>query len=163
MKQIWVPYWEWEDYLSGMWRKIPKNEEIEMLEKCVEFTGNWIKYGSFMERVVKAWPRTMLNSLSNPSVNKRAFIGHCACCLAFGCPEYITRQAWKLLTEKQRIDADDIAEICYAEWKDQRLRSEMGAKMLSGTSGRITAGDLRHGSVLAENSDLHFKERSLFN
>ncbi len=129
IKQVWIPYWDWEDWKAGMWRKV-ENEE-ELLVKCVEFTGNWILYGEWMQKVVKEWPLTMLNSLSNPSINKRAFIGHCACCLAFGCPEYVTRKAWKILTDQQRKDADDIAEIVYHEWKNNRLREQMEVEVLS--------------------------------
>lgn len=115
MSRAYVPYWEWEDWLNGMWRKC-ENED-DMLNRCVKFTGNWELYGSWMEKVIDAWPRTMLNSLSNTSVNPRAFVGHCACSLAFNCPEYITRKAWKLLTEKQRIDADAVAQKHVDTWR----------------------------------------------
>lgn len=137
IKQVWIPYWDWEDWKHGMWRKLPKEQEAEMLERCIEFTGNWVLYGEWMQRVVQEWPLTMLNSLTNPSVNKRAFIGHCACSLAFGCPEYITRMAWKELTDQQRLDADDIAEITYHEWKNNRLHQQMAEQMLPGASRRI--------------------------
>lgn len=78
IKQQFVPYWEWEDYLNGMWRKLPKEDEPKFLSNAVEFTGDWVKYGAAMGEVIELWPRTMLNSLSNKSLNRRAFLGHCA-------------------------------------------------------------------------------------
>lgn len=116
IKQQYIPYWEWEDWINGMWRKIPQEQESEWLNKCIEFTGDWIKYGSAMEEVVKQWPRTMINSLTSPSTNKRAFVGHCAVQYKIQCPEHITRMAWKELTEKQRNDADEIAQIVIDDW-----------------------------------------------
>lgn len=130
IKQQWVPYWDWEDWHNGMWKKVDKEQESEFLEKCITFTSNWIEYGKWMQLVVEKWPNTMLNSLSSPSINKRAFIGHCACSLAFNCPEYITRMAWKHLTDQQRADADDIAEIVYHDWKNKQLHRQMEAAML---------------------------------
>lgn len=110
IKQVFVPYWEWEDYKNGMWRKLPKSQESEMLNKAIQFTGDWTRYGEAMGRVVKEWGRTMLNSLTNSSINKRAFLGHCACSLDFNCPEYITRMAWKELNDNQRLEADKVAQ-----------------------------------------------------
>src|SRR5205814_4885913 len=90
IKQQWIPYWEWEDYLNGMWSKGDESR----LQEAIEFTGNWQLYGAAMLDVLFAWPRTMLNSLTNPSVNKRAFLGHCAVCFRLGIQESITRMAW---------------------------------------------------------------------
>lgn len=113
MKRVYIPYTEWEDWENGMWNQTAPEG---MIQKAIEFTGNAELYGSWMERVVNEWPRTMLNSLTNPSVNKRAFVGHCAVCLAIGCPEYITRLAWKQLNQEQRDAADEMAEKIISAW-----------------------------------------------
>ncbi|MHA2404643.1 MAG: hypothetical protein ACXADH_16710, partial [Candidatus Kariarchaeaceae archaeon] len=89
MIQQYVPYWEWEDWINGMWRKV--DSEPEWIAKAVEFTGDHIRYGSAMREVSIEWPRTMINSLTNKSINRRAFLGHCACSFKINCPEYITR------------------------------------------------------------------------
>lgn len=133
INQVWVPYWFWEDWHNGMWNKIEKEQESEMLQKSIEFTGNWVLYGAAMIKVVELWPLTMLNNLTNPSINKRAFLGHCACCMEIGCPEYITRMAWKQLTDRQRFDADEIAQIVIDEWHekaDLSVYQNMGVKVL---------------------------------
>lgn len=116
MIQKYIPYWYWEDWKHEMWRKLPQKEENDMLSKAIEFTGDHIKYGNAMEIVSKKWPMTMINGLTNMSVNRRAFLGHCACSYAINCPEYITRQAWKHLTEKQRIMADHVAQKTIDIW-----------------------------------------------
>jgi hypothetical protein len=136
IKQIFVPYWEWEDYLSGMWRKVEPVQESKLLIEVIEFTGDWVKYGNAMGEVIDIWPRTMLNTLTNKSVNRRAFLGHCAVQYKINCPEYITRQAWGMLTDKQRFDADLIAEKHIKHWeyefktKNRDLYKGLGEQML---------------------------------
>lgn len=116
IKQVWTPYWEWEDWHAGMWRK--SDTEKLHLQQAIEFTGDHIKYGNAMLDVVFAWPRTMLNSLTNPGINKRAFLGHCAVTFKLAIPEYITRNAWKLLTQDQRDRADKIAQETIEAWRE---------------------------------------------
>jgi hypothetical protein len=116
IKQVWIPYWQWEDWLNGMWHTLPQRDEPVMLQRAILFTGNYKIYGAAMRAVIKQWPNTMLNSLTNPSINKRAFLGHCACSFAINCPEYITRQAWHLLSEQQRVKADNEAQQTIDLW-----------------------------------------------
>lgn len=116
MKQIYIPYIMWEDFNAGMWRKLPKDQERRFLDKAIEFTGDTELYGMAMQIVIDEWPLTMLNSLTNPGINKRAFLGHCAACWAEDIPEYITRQAWYKLTQKQRTEADEQAELCIKKY-----------------------------------------------
>lgn len=117
IKQVWIPYQEWEEWKAGMWRNLAKSEEPQFLSMAVEFTGDHIRYGEAMRQVAFDWPRTMLNALTNRSINQRAFLGHCACQYAMEIPEYITRQAWGMLTDKQRFDADAEAQKTIDSWK----------------------------------------------
>ena len=115
--QVWTPYIEWEDWLNGMWRKVETGERDELLRQAIEFTGNWERYGAAMREVILAWPRTMLNHLTNTSINQRAFVGHCAVCFKVGMPESVTREAWKHLTDEQRTKADLVAQQAIDSWK----------------------------------------------
>lgn len=126
MKQVYIPYYEWEDWKIGMWNKLAKDKEPEMLIKAINFTGNHIKYGEAMAKVIISWPRTMLNSLSNVSINRKAFLGHCACTYEFGCPEYITRMAWRELNNNQRYEADKVAQLNINKWVYEYKKSNRG-------------------------------------
>lgn len=136
MKQEYVRYELWEDFINGMWRKVDKIEEKKYLEEAIYFTGDHMKYGIAMKSVVVAWPNTMINSLTNNSINKRAFVGHCACCYEFSCPEYITRAAWRELTNEQRYKADLVAQQTIDKWlfdyarKDRKIHTSMGEQVL---------------------------------
>lgn len=113
MKQQYIPYWEWEDWRNGMWLRGDESR----LQEATDFTGDHVRYGNAMKEVIEAWPRTMLNSLTNPSINKRAFLGHCAVSYLTGITEDIVRMAWKRLTDEQRTAADKVAQETIDEWR----------------------------------------------
>ena len=139
MNRIYIPYWEWEDWINGMWRKLSKHNEEYYFNLAIEFTGDHIKYGKSMMDVVKAWTNTMLHNLTNSSINKKAFVGHCACCYKHEIPEYIVRMGWKKLTDEQRFLANIEAEKAINYWiknlydrekKNKGIRKDMGRQML---------------------------------
>jgi hypothetical protein len=136
IKRQYVPYYDWEDYINGMWRKLSAEDELLYLPKAIEFTGNHIVYGNAMGEVIEKWSKTMLNSLTNKSINRRAFLGHCAVQYKINCPEYITRMAWGLLSNEQRYEADLIAEKHIKHWEyefktnNRKLYKGLGEQML---------------------------------
>jgi len=132
LKQVFIHYYEWEDFINGMWDRGNENQ----LKHAIDFTSDHVKYGEAMEEVIKAWPKTMLNSLTNKSINRLAFLGHCAVCYKIKIPESITREAWGLLTEQQRVNANKIAlyhvkqwELNYAE-SNRKIHKGLGKQML---------------------------------
>lgn len=118
MKQVWHPYWDWEDYKAGMWRRLEKKEEQRLLPIAKDFTQDWVIYGNAMQKVVFEWPVTMEHNLTNPSLNHKAFVGHCAVCLTLGIPEYITRAAWKTLADNQQSLANYAADKAINKWRE---------------------------------------------
>jgi hypothetical protein len=133
MKRVYIPYWDWEEFKNGMWNTSVKNED-ELLQEAIKFTGNHKDYGNAMKEVIVHWPNTMINSLTNTSINRKAFLGHCAVNYKLGIPEYITRIAWSELTEKQRIDANKEAESCIKKYENEiqnrRIHKNMGTQLL---------------------------------
>lgn len=113
-----------------MWSNA-KNEK-ELLKQAIEFTGDHNKYGQAMREVIVKWEKTMLNSITNVNINRRAFLGHCAVSYKLSIPEYITRMAWKELTEEQRILADNEAQKCIDEYenKNRTVHKNLGKQML---------------------------------
>jgi hypothetical protein len=129
MKRIWHPYWDWEDYKAGMWRKVTSKESLVFLDKAIEFTGNADLYGSFMLRVIREWHIACEHNFTDVSINRRAWVGHAACCMAIKCPEYITRQAWGRLTQYQRDEADAQATIAIDTWENARENPKVHKNM----------------------------------
>lgn len=123
MRRIFHSYNLWECYKNGMWRKETKDYESANLQIAIDFTGNWDKYGSAMIEVINSWVYSCENFLSNPSINRKAYVGHAAVCFKLGIPEYLTRQAWKSLSDNQRLLANKKAETAIKSW-EQNQRSK---------------------------------------
>ena len=109
----WIPYWEWEEVRFNMWGDV-KNKK-EWLKYAIRFTGNHKLYGKWMIKVVDQMPKACMHNLSRRG-DKRSWIGHAAVALAIQCPEYIVREAWGLLTDEQRIKANEQATAAIKYW-----------------------------------------------
>ena len=105
-----------------MWGVVEDRETY--LQRAIEFTGNAQRYGKYMMRVVKEWRYSCEHNLTDRSQNRRAWVGHAACALAFQCPEDIVRQAWGHLSEQQQNEANAQADIAIGYWECQNGNSE---------------------------------------
>lgn len=117
MKKRWHHYMKWEDYQNGMYRTLYGDEKKLFFDKAVEFTGNPELYGNWMLEVVEKWSIACEQNLSDTGMNRQAWIGHAACCLAINCPEDITREAWAHLSQEQRDLANAKADFAIELWE----------------------------------------------
>lgn len=135
IKQEWVEYWLWEDYKNGFYNKSHENEN-KLIEKSIIYMKNHELFKLGMIQSVKEWSNSMLNNLTNPSLNKIAYIGQCSNCFVNKIPSCITKKAWKLLS-KQEMDINNRNALeIYELWKKQyypRLKN----MRINGKSGVI--------------------------
>lgn len=117
MSKIWHPYWKWEEQGFNMWGSVKDRAKYERI--ATYFTANAELYGECMLHVINEWPNSCEHNLSDKSQNRRAWVGHAACALAFRCPEDLVRKAWSNLTDQQRIDANAAADVAIGEWECQ--------------------------------------------
>lgn len=125
LKRIWLPIDTWEEIRFNMWGEVDNRRLF--LQRAVTFTGNHRLYGRYMQRVTNEWPNSCINALTDYNLNRKAWIGHAACALALRCPEDITRQAWGLLTNEQRILANRQADRAIQSW-EMRYRASLGIR-----------------------------------
>jgi len=122
IKQIYIPYYFWEEYYAGMWRFVYGEERQRLFKKAITFTGNAKLYGEYMLKAIKLWVYSCTNTFTNPSMNHQAWVGHAACCIALNCPEDITRLAWHELTQQQQDEANAQADRAIELWFDNYKR-----------------------------------------
>lgn len=132
-ERVYHPYETWEEMAHNMWGEV--DNQKEWLERAIAFTGDHKLYGSYMMRVIYEWPISCENALTDPQLNKRAWVGHAACALALKCPEDITRKAWGYLTDEQRLLANKEAERAIQAWENNYRKSKnlcgyMGGSLL---------------------------------
>lgn len=122
LTRIYHPYWDWEEVEHNMWGVV--DNRAHYLKKAIEFTGDHKLYGRFMMRVANEWTSSAEHNLSNKTQNRKAWIGHAACALAFQCPEDIVREAWRHLTEDQQIKANDQAKQAIEYWEKEQCQKQ---------------------------------------
>ncbi len=138
ISRVFHPYWTWEDL--GMWRRVYGRERDSLLAQATEFTGDAQRYGRAMLQVIDQYPIATDHNMTDLAQNRQAWVGHAACYLAFNCPEDIVREAWGMLTQKQRDEANSVADVAIAEWearyeeKNSHLYRQMA---LPGIPGRF--------------------------
>lgn len=133
--RVWKPCTEWEEIAFNMWGVVQDRKAA--LQEAIGFTGDWVAYGGYMDRVVIEWPVSCENALTDYSMNRRAWLGHAACALAIQCPEDIVRLAWGFLTDEQRTLANKAADRAISAWEnsyaeDRGIHRDVGTPMLSG-------------------------------
>jgi len=122
INRIYHPYWLWEENEHNMWGNV--NDRPKYLKKAIEFTGDHKLYGRFMMRVVNEWRFSCEHNLSNKTQNRKAWVGHAACALAFGCPEDIVRAAWSHLSEEQQELDNEQAQNAINYWEEAQCQKE---------------------------------------
>ena len=117
MNRTFHPYWDWEEHKCGMWKMVHGAERKRLVTLAVAFTGNARAYGKYMLRVLDEWPVSCEHNLTAQNMNRQAWIGHAACCIAIECPEDVTREAWHYLSKQQQDEANAVADIAIAKWE----------------------------------------------
>ena len=118
--RVWHRFDTWEEIEHNMWGSV--NDRASYIEKAIAFTGDHKRYGAYMRAVIFQWPISCENALTDYSRNRKAWIGHAACAMAFGCPEDIVRSAWSRLTDEQRTLANREAANAISIWESNYAR-----------------------------------------
>jgi hypothetical protein len=110
--------WEvWECYPAGFFEEHPPEGMTE--EDCqniyAEFLRNLKLFKSCAYRVLNEWPSSTEHNLTNPNMNRIAWIGQSSICIQYGIPSKY-RGGYHLLTLRQQKDADVAALEVINHW-----------------------------------------------
>ena len=110
MERIYHPYDKWEDFKLGFYdscsgeNKKSKIESVQMLFNSEKLTRE------YMNKVINEWKNSCEHNLSNPSMNKIAYIEQGACCIYDSVPCTVTMEAWNTLSKEVQKRSNLIAE-----------------------------------------------------
>lgn len=126
-----------------MWMKLPTVHEDAYLKAAILFTGDADLYGKYMMKAIMEWPYGCEHNLTCVAMNRQAYIGHAAACIAIGSPEYITRLAWHQLTQDQQDRANKKADLAIKIWEENYAKNKNWNRCIDGgpTSNFM---DVRH-------------------
>lgn len=117
MKRVYRHYEEWEETKAGLWRRPTGDERRQWIDLCSVFMADTSQFHAAMLRVIDEWPVSCEVNFTTKTINRQAWLGHAACCVAIGCPEEPTRAAWWKLTQSQRDLADAAAAEVITLWE----------------------------------------------
>jgi len=133
LKQIFKPYWLWEDHKAGLYDIRKKYSEIEEMDLSVlakTLLSNPEHFKIVALKVVSEWKVSADVNLSNKSRNRQAWVGQASCCYALGVPEYITKYGWRMMTPDQQKEANQVADEVIKLWeKTHKCRKNTSLKM----------------------------------
>lgn len=123
MQRVFHHYSLWEDYHAGMYAE-NKDGRSERVQEAAKILGTPDICCKAMEKVVAEWKIATEYNLSNLEINRKAWLGQAACCCYAGIHEDETREAWGIMTEAQRVEANRIAAVIIRKWQSKREREE---------------------------------------
>lgn len=123
MQRIYHHFSLWEDYHAGMYDE-SKDGRAERVKQAAEILGTPATCRTAMEKVIAEWEKATEYNLSNAEINRKAWLGQAACSCYAGIHEDETREAWGIMTEAQRIEANRIAAQIIKGWLDKRERDD---------------------------------------
>lgn len=115
MKQVFYHYTLWEDYQNKMYDEVKEGRK-ERIQQAIYLLSNTELLYKYMKKVTTEWKYCVEQNLTNMSSNHQAFLGQTACNMYAGIKEDETREAWGYLSNKQRYEANKIADIVDEEW-----------------------------------------------
>lgn len=126
MNRVYYPYWEWEDWIAGLYAR-PRDIEAEATASAslLSDTSAFLAAMSSLD----AWPKSLAHNMTNTEQNRKAWLGQAACCIASQSTSDATCYAWvRMMSERQRVTANRAAQTFITEW-ERRLS---GAETLFG-------------------------------
>lgn len=116
MDRIYHHHLKWEDYKSGFYDTCSGDEKKIKIEKAIEMFSDESLTTEYMKKAVREWKYSCEHNLTNPSVNKIAYIGQAACCIYSNIPSNVTKEAWNMLSQDIQDRSNKIAEETINEW-----------------------------------------------
>lgn len=109
MKQIFHHYSLWEDFKYGFYNNCSGELKENNIKKAIDFFNNPKIVDKYMHLVVSTWKYSCEHNLTNPSMNKIAYLGQASLALYARIPNTVTMHAWNLLDVNTQYIANEIA------------------------------------------------------
>lgn len=130
MERIFHHYNKWEDFHAGMYAESREGRK-ERVKQAAHILGTPSICKKAMEKVISEWQIATEYNLSNAEINRKAWLGQAACSCYAGIHEDETREAWGIMTEPQRIEANRIAASIIRKWLRDKEREEAPQMMFN--------------------------------
>lgn len=121
MKRIYYTWEKWECYPAGFYKSAAPNgmSPTEANGAYAMFLKDPKRFGDALKRVIAEWPNSTEHYLSNEKMNRIAWLGQAAMCIATGVPACY-RGGFNLLSDEMQALANAVALKALNEWLASR-------------------------------------------
>jgi hypothetical protein len=123
MKQIFHHFTKWEDYKAGFYNSSCSNIENH-IASSIKLLSNQDDFYIAAIRVINEWVISCEQNLTDTSINKIAYIGQSACCMANGTPSFATKRAWAYIDDDDKILANQTAKKVLNIWLEMQQNKD---------------------------------------
>jgi len=120
MKRIYHNYTLWEDYKNNFYSSVKKSDLKKHRKQVFQVLSEERNVLYYMKKVINEWEYSCNHNLSNFSMNRIAWLGQAACCIAFGIPSFATMNIWNEIEPIKQEYANNIAKSLIKEWELKR-------------------------------------------
>lgn len=114
--QIYHHYKKWEDEKHNFYHNISKVDIEEKTKEIQKMFNDYQILKKCIDHVVKNWEYSMQQNLTNPNINKIAYIGQAAAAYHCKAPSDLTRRVWHTLNAETQDRANKYAKKVYQNW-----------------------------------------------
>lgn len=121
MNRIYHTWDKWECYPAGFYDDKPPNgmSARDAAQKYAEFLRDTPRFAAALQRVISEWPRSCEHYLSNENMNRIAWLGQAAACIATGIPSAF-RGGFHLLSDQEQSAANETALVALNQWLERQ-------------------------------------------
>lgn len=115
------PWHEWECFKNGFYAsRTPSNYTPAQARKMyAAFLKDTVRFRKVIKKVFKQWPMSCEHFLTDPHINRIAWLGQASMCIETKIPS-IYRGGFFLLTSKQQRAANETAREMLERWVNAR-------------------------------------------
>ena len=117
MERVYYHFRLWEDFKNGLYNLNEIDKPGLLIKKCASLLKDNKKFYDTMIKVITEWRHSTEVNMTNTSRNRQAWLGQSSCCYLFHAPEYITKIAWRTLTQDEQQQANDNADKIINLWE----------------------------------------------
>lgn len=117
MNRIYHSHLKWEEVEFNMYGSYNSKDKEQLIQKVINFFNNEDLTQEYMEKVTEMFVLSCEHNLTNPNMNRIAFIGQCALAIYDNIPRDITMIAWNFLNPKVQERANKQARKIIERWE----------------------------------------------
>lgn len=118
MERVQYPYYEWEDYLNGMYGDECEYSHSECKSMVTSVMADRDLFVATGVTLIDEWAKASQENLTNVSINRRAWLGQAICSYLYKIPERETKSIWGSMSKEIKDFSNHSADIVISHFEN---------------------------------------------